>query len=474
MNDLKPLAVRTTPIPGLLLVDLPVHKDHRGWFKENWQREKMLEIGLPDFGPVQNNVSFNSSKGTTRGLHAEPWDKFISVVHGRVFGAWVDLRSGSTFGTLFTAELDESTAIFVPRGVANSFQTLEDNTVYSYLVNDHWTAAHQAQYTFVNLADPDLAINWPIPLEQAELSDADRVHPPLAAVSPFTAKPVLVIGANGQLGRALQDLAVHNNFSHWEFADRSRVDLFDRDTMAAVAWRQFGCVINAAGYTQVDAAETPEGRRDAWAVNASGVAALAQHCAGHGVPLVHISTDYVFDGKLTQHQVNESLSPLGVYGQSKAAGELAVRAIPKHYVIRTSWVIGEGANFVKTMARLARDGAHPSVVNDQFGRLTFASELARAVEHLVSQRAPFGVYHMSNSGDPTTWHAVAQRVFEFCGRDKRHVVGVSTQEYEASRAHTVTAPRPQHSDFDLSSLIDVGFVPEDQWQALDAYLRSSL
>ncbi|HAD75531.1 MAG TPA: dTDP-4-dehydrorhamnose reductase, partial [Gemmatimonadetes bacterium] len=90
----KALARTETPIPGLVVFDLPVHGDSRGWFKENWQREKMTEAGLPDFGPVQNNISFNDKVGTTRGIHAEPWDKFVSVATGRIFGAWVDLREG--------------------------------------------------------------------------------------------------------------------------------------------------------------------------------------------------------------------------------------------------------------------------------------------------------------------------------------------------------------------------------------------
>jgi dTDP-4-dehydrorhamnose 3,5-epimerase len=178
----KALSVRETAIPGLLLVDLTVHGDHRGWFKENWQREKMLALGLPDLGPVQNNISFNDEVGTTRGIHAEPWDKFISIAVGRVFGAWVDLRPGATFGATFTAELDPSTAIFVPRGVGNSYQTLEPNTAYTYLVNDHWSAAAQDRYVFVNLADEELAIAWPIPLADVALSEKDRAHPRLAAV----------------------------------------------------------------------------------------------------------------------------------------------------------------------------------------------------------------------------------------------------------------------------------------------------
>ncbi|BDI21632.1 hypothetical protein L3i23_04080 [Herbiconiux sp. L3-i23] len=180
----KPLAVRQTAIPGVLLFDLPVHGDNRGWFKENWQREKMLALGLPDFGPVQNNISFNNDIGTTRGIHAEPWDKFISIAVGSVFGAWVDLRAGEAFGTVLTAELDPSTAIFVPRGVGNAYQTLETNTAYTYLVNDHWSAARVGGYSFLNAADETVAIPWPIPLDRAELSEKDRNHPRLADVVP--------------------------------------------------------------------------------------------------------------------------------------------------------------------------------------------------------------------------------------------------------------------------------------------------
>src|SRR5690606_34202165 len=129
-------------------------------------RAKMTALGLPDFGPVQNNVSFNTSRGATRGIHAEPWDKLVSVSAGRVFAAWVDLREGPSFGVTYWAEIDESTAVFVPRGVGNSYQALVDNTVYSYLVNDHYVAGRT--YPAVNLDDPSAAIPWPIPLHKAE------------------------------------------------------------------------------------------------------------------------------------------------------------------------------------------------------------------------------------------------------------------------------------------------------------------
>ena len=198
----KTLEKHTTDIPGLIWFDLPVHGDTRGWFKENWQREKMTALGLPDFHPVQNNISFNDEVGTTRGIHAEPWDKYVSIASGSVFGAWVDLREGDTFGETFTLQLDPTKAIFVPRGVANSFQVLEKDTAYTYLVNDHWSP--DGEYAFVNLNDPNAAIDWPISLDSAILSEKDKAHPHLTDVTPIKPKKTLITGANGQLGKAIQ------------------------------------------------------------------------------------------------------------------------------------------------------------------------------------------------------------------------------------------------------------------------------
>ena len=204
----KDLSVAETGIGGLKVVDLAVHGDSRGWFKENWQRAKMCALGIPDLRVVQNNVSYNDSRGVTRGIHAEPWDKFISVARGSVFGAWVDLREGSeTYGKVYTCTLDPSKAIYVPRGVGNSFQALEDGTAYTYLVDAHWSLELKRTYTFVNLADPELAIEWPIPLAEATVSEADLNHPMLKDVVPMAPKRTLVTGCNGQLGHAVRALA---------------------------------------------------------------------------------------------------------------------------------------------------------------------------------------------------------------------------------------------------------------------------
>ena len=167
----------------------------------------MMGLGLPDFGPVQNNISYNATKGVTRGIHAEPWDKYISIAAGEIFGAWVDLRPGESFGQVYTTRLDPSKAIYVPRGVGNSFQALQDGTVYTYLVNAHWSLEQKKTYTFVNLADPELNIQWPIPLEESERSEADLHHPMLKDAKPMAPKRTLVTGCNGQLGHAIRAYA---------------------------------------------------------------------------------------------------------------------------------------------------------------------------------------------------------------------------------------------------------------------------
>ena len=461
---MAPLSVTATPIEGLLVVSLDVRTDNRGWFKENWQRAKMIGLGVPDFGPVQNNVSFNTSAGATRGVHAEPWDKLVSLARGRIFGAWVDLRPGEGFGRSFTLELGPETAVFVPRGVGNAFQTLEDETAYSYLVNDHWSPAAKASYTFVNLADETLAIAWPIPLEQAELSDADRAHPRLADVVPMRPPQALVVGAGGQLGRALVQA--------WPEAaavTRAELDLADPASVAVFDFSPYGVVVNAAAYTAVDAAETTEGRRTAWAMNVSGVAALARAAREHRFTLVHISSDYVFDGTVPEHDEAESFSPLGVYGQTKAAGDAVVATLPQHYILRTSWVVGAGKNFVVTMASLADRGVQPAVVDDQYGRLTFTSEVARAVDHLLSVRAPYGTYNLSGDGDVMSWAGIARLVYNERGRPGSDVTPVSTATYGEGKD---LAPRPQHSTLALDKIRSTGFEPAPVVDQLSAYLRA--
>jgi len=176
------LAVRSTSIDGLYSVRLQVHGDSRGWFKESYQRAKLTELGLPDFEIVQNNVSYNEQAGVVRGIHAEPWEKYISPAHGRVFAAIVDLREGEGFGRVETFELGVGDAVLVPRGCGNSYLALEPHTVYSYLVNEHWRPG--LTYPAVDLFDEQLGIDWPFPRDRMVVSEKDSRNPPLADVVP--------------------------------------------------------------------------------------------------------------------------------------------------------------------------------------------------------------------------------------------------------------------------------------------------
>jgi dTDP-4-dehydrorhamnose 3,5-epimerase len=273
-----------------------------------------------------------------------------------------------------------------------------------------------------------------------------------------------VLGADGQLGRALTAA-----LPEARGVTRTDLDLADPDALERWPWGDHDVVLNAAAYTAVDLAETPEGRRTAWTVNAEAPATLARLAARHGFTLVHFSTDYVYDGTRDEHDEDEPLAPLGVYGQSKAAGDVAVSAAPRHYVVRTSWVVGDGPNFVRTMARLATEGATPSVVADQVGRLTFTDEIVRATRHLLDVGAPYGTYHLSNGGPPMSWADVAREVFTLLGRDPGAVRDISTEEYAAGRA---SAPRPASSMLSMRRIEATGFEPVDAREALRVYASS--
>ncbi|MFV0430448.1 MAG: sugar nucleotide-binding protein [Arachnia sp.] len=444
------IGVATTAIPGLLIVRLAVHGDQRGWFKENWQRRKMVAAGLPDFHPVQNNMSYNAEAGVTRGIHAEPWDKLVSTATGRVFGAWVDLRQGPGYGTAVWADIGPDTAVFVPAGVGNAYQALEPGTSYSYLVNDHWSAAATDRYTYCNLADPRLAIPWPIPLEQATVSAADLRHPALAEVTPVPPGRVIILGAGGQVARALQ-----RSFPSAQALTRAELDIASAESLESFDFSGVETIINAAGWTHVDAAEATENRAVCWAANAEGPAHLAAIADAHRATLVHYSSDYVFDGTQPLHDELEPPRPLSFYGASKAAGDAAAHRCRRHLVLRTSWVVGDGHNFVGTMAGLAARGVSPAVVDDQIGRLSFTDDIAAATAHLIATGAACGTYNVSSDGDPMTWYDIAREVYSIVGSTGQ-VTRSTTAEFAAGKA---MAPRPRHSTLSLGKLLATGFRP---------------
>src|SRR6516164_2767667 len=227
---------------------------------------------------------------------------------------------------------------------------------------------------------------------------------------------ILVFGAGGQIGREVCRAAWPPRYAILPL-DRNAVDIANSAAVSAVLDRETpDLAINLAAYTAVDRAESePEA---AWAANCAGAAHIAAACDERARPLIHLSTDYVFDGRKTgPYREEDAVGPLGVYGRSKEAGERAVRAaVARHVILRTAWVFGEyGANFVKTMLRLAAERPVLRVVADQRGCPTAAADIAAALmviaEHIERGEAKWGTYHFVGA-DATSWHSFAQAIFD--------------------------------------------------------------
>ena len=272
----------------------------------------------------------------------------------------------------------------------------------------------------------------------------------------------VIIGANGQLGTALRQ-----KYPEARAVDANELDITNPAAVVAFDWTNVTTILNAAAYTNVDGAETAEGRSLAWKVNAVGTRNLAAAAIEHGLTIFHLSSDYVFDGTVSPHTEDEAFAPLGVYAQTKAAGDIAVSLAPKHYILRTSWVIGEGKNFVRTMLSLGERGIAPSVVGDQIGRLTFTSELVRVIDHLLTTTPTYGTYNASNSGDPASWADITRTIFELGGYNLT-VTDVTTADYFRDKPET--SPRPLQSTLDLTKLEQTGFTPRDWREDLKLYI----
>ena len=278
---------------------------------------------------------------------------------------------------------------------------------------------------------------------------------------------VVITGANGQLGRELVRQVKSADFDMQPF-DRQHLDITDENRIKQVlAGRSPAVVINAAAYTNVDRAEDEPDRADA--VNTDGAAYLARYCAAYRHALIHISTDYVFDGTSDRpYRESDPISPLGIYGQSKAKGEAAVRsALPQHIIVRTSWLYSVyGHNFVKTILKLAATKKTLKVVADQLGSPTCAADLAAATLTIArkigtAEKLTWGTYHYCGAGI-TSWHGLAEKIIElaapFTALQTRQVDAISTAEWPTR------APRPSYSALDCNRLkLQMG-IDTQPWQ----------
>jgi dTDP-4-dehydrorhamnose reductase len=285
----------------------------------------------------------------------------------------------------------------------------------------------------------------------------------------------IVAGNRGQLGCALdRALAARPGFELVAAVDLPEVDIADPEAVASLlsgVGAPPDVVVNAAAFTQVDRCEAE--RELAYRANATGPRVLAEACAAAGSRLVHISTDYVFPGDATRpYREEDATGPASVYGQTKLAGEEFVQAVsPDSLVVRTSWVFGQGRNFIGAIldqGRARREGRASgplSVVDDQQGRPTYAEDLAEAILGLVEQRAG-GLYHVANAG-VASWWDLARECLDVAGYPEVAIDRIKTGELK------VAAPRPLWSVLDCSKAEQLGIRLRDWREAVGAYLRSS-
>jgi dTDP-4-dehydrorhamnose reductase len=287
---------------------------------------------------------------------------------------------------------------------------------------------------------------------------------------------ILVFGAGGQIGREVCRAAWPARHAILAL-DRTAVDITKSAAVSAMLDREKpDLAINLAAYTAVDRAESePEA---AWAVNCAGAAHIAAACDGSATPLIHLSTDYVFDGCKTEpYREEDAVGPLGVYGHSKEAGERAVRsAVARHVILRTAWVFGAyGANFVKTMLRLAAERPVLRVVADQRGCPTAAADIAAALmviaERIERGEAKWGTYHFVGAG-AASWHGFAEAIFDLAAPQlaaRPQVEPISTDQYPTP------ARRPMNSVLDCQKIKGAFGIAPPPWRtALAAVIRELL
>ena len=286
---------------------------------------------------------------------------------------------------------------------------------------------------------------------------------------------ILITGSHGQLGRELIQEGQICDFDILA-PSHQQVDITDiKAVKNFIDLHQPSCIINAAAYTQVDQAEIEESL--AFAVNKTGCTILAQVCAKNDIPLINVSTDYVFDGqKQAPYHESDPISPIGVYGRSKAAGETEIRSnLEEHIIIRTSWLYGiHGQNFVKTMLKLARTKEYVRVVSDQYGSPTSAGELAKATITLADKwrqqsTMAWGTYHYCGQGI-VSWHEFAETIVEMARRygkvKTNRVEPITTADYPTK------AKRPSFSALDCNQIKkNFGIIPKPWRESLKSTIQ---
>ena len=461
-----PFEFEKAELEGLFVIRPKVFPDDRGFFLESYKASDFQKARI-DVVFVQDNHS-SSTRGVLRGLHYQlpphAQGKLVRVLEGRVWDVAVDIRPESpTFGRWFGIELSavDHLMFYIPPGFAHGFVTLSETAQFFYKCTAEYDKESEAG---IRWDDPQIAVKWP--LNDVHVSDRDRGLPLLFAARVFPKgwlKSIWLTGSRGMLG---QDVARELDSHGLQHVDTD----MDCDITSPYVIEQFAdgktidWIVNCSAYTAVDKSEDEEDAADR--VNALGPENLGRLAASIGARIVHISTDYVFDGKGTSpYREDHPVAPTGAYGRTKARGErLLAEAASSHFILRTAWLYGvHGKNFVYTMLRLMNEKDEVTVVSDQHGSPTYTRDLASVVGTLIARDShAFGTFHYTNEGE-TSWYEFARAIYETGRSEGRIARSCNVRPISTDQYSTKTA-RPKYSVLSKEKIKKTLGISVPSWQ----------
>lgn len=469
-----------TELEDCFIIEPDKFGDSRGYFSPYFIQKNFDDLGFQKV--VQTNRS-KSSKGVLRGLHFQKnpkcQAKIVEVIKGSAIDVVVDMRIDSpTFGKYTAVKLteDNNRQLFVPRGFAHGFVSLEEDTIFQYLIDNDYAPKLEAG---IKWDDPTINIDWQRIFKENNiseplLSDKDKIHPSFKenkVVFKREQEKYLITGYNGQLGYDIKRELLKNGIKEENILalGREEMDITNQEQVNSVI-NNFkpNVIFHCAAWTAVDKAEDMV--EEATKVNVDGTRNIVEASINIGAKIVYLSTDYVFDGQKDGIYIPEDeTNPQNIYGKTKYLGEKEVEKNPNHFIARTSWVFGiNGENFVKTMLNLSKNHEELNVVDDQIGSPTYTVDLAHILYEL-SQTDNYGTYHVTNE-EFCSWAEFAEYIFKI-NDIKTKINRVTTEEY-LKLTNSKQAYRPKNSRLDKNELYEIGLDHMPSWKdATERYCR---
>lgn len=445
--------------------------DERGYYSPFFieKANKNEEILMKS---ISQGARSMSGKGIVRGLHFQKdplaQSKLVECLNGSVLDVVVDIRKDSPSYMKWTSVYltpENGRQLFIPRGFAHGFVSLEDNTLFQYLVDNDYAPSHEDGILW---NDSQINIDWELEkygIKEPLLSAKDKVRFPINErndINVYTHYRYLVTGSKGQLGydivRELNNRGIYDVLA----LDIDDMDITDSRIVNKI-FEEYKPehIFHCAAWTNVDGAE--ENEEKCRKINVEGTKNIVEASRRIGAKLTYISTDYVFDGtKDGMYEIDDIPNPINLYGKTKYEGEQEVLKYNKHFIVRISWVFGiNGKNFVKTMLNISETKEELDVVNDQIGSPTYTVDLARLLVDM-QETEKYGIYHATND-DYCSWADFARYIFLTNNKDIK-VNNLKTTDYPTK------ATRPLNSKLSKKSLVENGFNLLPSWKsAIDRY-----